>query len=215
MNNPIRFIDPDGMDVDWFKNAESKTLEWRNSQEKTIKDDKGTWNNIGEELLTFNGEKLTYHTQEKLEDGNLKLNSKLFEAVSGRMQSDEKFDYSKEAQATPFSGPIPEGDYSINPSGIQWWTDQSFITRTEALIGKGTWPGGLISWGVARTWISPQEISVTKPSTGQSVIRNNFSLHGGISPGSAGCIDLTDKDLPFFRMLEKSKETEIRLRVTY
>ncbi len=58
-------------------------------------------------------------------------------------------------------------------------------------------------------------MNVTDPATGKSVLRNNFSIHGGTSPGSAGCIDLTNKDLPFFRMLEKSNESKIRLRVNY
>lgn len=136
---------------DWYENTSTGELEWRNSQDKTINDSRGSWNNIGEELLTFDGKNLTYHTQEKLSDGNLKLNSTSFSAVSGRQQEDGTFDYSKQAQAAPFSGPLPEGDYSINPSGIQWWTEQSFTTRTAGFVKKGTWPGGLFAWGVART----------------------------------------------------------------
>src|SRR5690554_1600551 len=216
-NNPVKYTDPTGMfeNDDWYENATTGELEWRNSQDATINDSRGSWNNIGEELLTFDGKNLTYYTQEKLSDGNLKLNSTSFSAVSGRQQEDGTFDYSKQAQATPFSGPLPEGDYSINPSAIQWWTNQSFTTKTAALVKKGTWPGGLFAWGVARSWISPKEVNVTNPTTGESILRNNFSIHGGTSPGSAGCIDLTTKDLPFFRMLEKSKESKIRLRVSY
>jgi len=97
-------------------------LEWRNNQEATINDSRGRWNNIGQELVIFDGNNLTYYTQEKLSGGNLKLNSGSFSAVSGRQQKDGTFDYSKQAQATPFICPLPEGDYSINPSAIQWWT---------------------------------------------------------------------------------------------
>jgi len=220
-NNPINLIDPTGMSAkttdgdDWYENANTLELEWRNSKERKIEDDQGTWNNIGEELLTFNGENLNYYTQEEGKDGNLKLKISSFSAVSGRQQADGTFNYSQQAQATPFSGPLPEGDYSIKPSEIQWWTNQSVMTRTAAPFKKGTWPGGIVSWGLGRTWISPQEVNVTNPITGNNVLRNNFSIHGGTGPGSAGCIDLTSQDLPFFRALERSKESSIRLRVKY
>ena len=42
-----------------------------------------------------------------------------------------------------------------------------------------------------------------------------ISLNMKVSPGSTGCIDLTNKDFSFFRMLEKSNEHKIRLRVNY
>lgn len=222
LHNPVRYTDPTGMVVenaqspdDWYENTKTGELVWKNNQAETITDDTGTWKNVGEELLTFDGEKLTYYTQEELDDGNLKLHSKSFDAVSGTQLEDGTFDYSKEAQAAPFLGPLPEGDYTVNPNEIQWWTDQSFITRTAAFLKKGTWPGGIFAWGAARVWLNPEKVSVKNPATGKNVIRDNFSIHGGAFPGSAGCIDCTYNAVPFFRMLEKSKENSIRLRVDY
>ena len=215
MNNPIRLIDPNGMFEDWYENEETGQLVWKNSEEETITDDAGTWNNVGSELITFDGNDLTYYTQEKDEEGNLSLKGTTFEAASGRQQEDGTFDYSEKAQATPFTGPLPEGDYSISPSEIQWWADQSIPTKTAAFIGKGQWPGGLISWGNARVWLNPQEVNVIDPSTGLPIMRNNFSIHGGWVLGSAGCIDMTSNDLPFFRMLGQSKESNIKVRVNY
>ena len=46
------------------------------------------------------------------------------------------------------------------------------------------WPGGESSWGQHRIWLEPAPGTVTHG-------RSGFSIHGGDTPGSAGCIDLT------------------------
>ena len=49
-------------------------------------------------------------------------------------------------------------------------------------------------------------------SKGQAVTRNNFFIHGGAEAGSAGCIDLWDKNELFFEKflhyVEKHKGEE-------
>lgn len=43
----------------------------------------------------------------------------------------------------------------------------------------GSFPGGAYAWGNGRIWIN-----------GTKFGRSGFSIHGGYSPGSAGCIDV-------------------------
>ena len=134
-------------------------------------------------------------------------------AVSGRPLDDGTFDYSISRQKMKSTGPIPAGNYTIDPQKIQWWTDQDRKTRTAALLGfigvkAGTWPGGPLAWGVGRTWITPNGSEVYG--------RSGFTIHGGASPGSAGCIDLMGNDLRFFSTLQNySHLNYIPLKVTY
>lgn len=62
------------------------------------------------------------------------------------------------------------------------------MTPTQAFIGEylgvGAWRGGWRSWGFQRIWIHPMAGTNTFG-------RSNFSIHGGMTPGSRGCIDLT------------------------
>ena len=48
----------------------------------------------------------------------------------------------------------------------------------------GEWPGSEYSWGNSRIWLEPSKETNTYG-------RDDFSIHGGWFPGSAGCIDLT------------------------
>ncbi|MEI6708930.1 MAG: tlde1 domain-containing protein [Methylococcales bacterium] len=75
------------------------------------------------------------------------------------------FDYSVERQGIPNNGPIPEGEYWIQPSQLR-----EFL-----------WAGD--SWGCARITIHPQTATNTYS-------RGGFFIHGGKVFGSIGCIDL-------------------------
>ena len=213
VNNPILNFDPKG--EDWFENSETGQLMWLKDDVDVYENDNGTWNNIGTELLDFDGENLTYYTQGTNDDGEMFLKVNRYKARSGKMKDDETFDYSEKAQAQPSKGPLPEGTYSINPQRIQWWEDESFMQKSAAAIGKGTWPGGQISWGPARAWINPGEVLINDPGTGQSVTRGGFTIHGGYEFGSSGCIDLGQNARDFFEQLESSGSNNIRLRVSF
>lgn len=135
-------------------------------------------------------------------------------AVSGRPLDDGSFSYSISRQKEKGVGPLPAGNYSIRPNSIQWWTEQSSVQRTLAFLGlagikAGRWPGGMYSWGVARIDIFPEQSTVLYG-------RQGFTIHGGMSQGSAGCIDLTINDLIFFRLLEHYQYLDcIPLQVKY
>lgn len=210
-NNPINNIDPDGRD--WYQNNDGKQV-WFNNRNASYTDDDGIeWSNIGEERLFFGGKNLIYYTQSEDENGNLSLNMEVFDAVSGR--ENNGFDYSEENQAAKGSGPIPEGDYSINPSLVQSYSDLSFAQKAASKIGRGQWPGGRYAWGENRVWIDPSSVEVTNPSTGKTVTRTDMSIHGGSVPGSAGCIDCHKDAQRFFNSLSKSEQRRIPLRVKY
>ncbi|MCD6544019.1 MAG: RHS repeat-associated core domain-containing protein, partial [Flavobacteriaceae bacterium] len=214
-NNPILNVDPDGKD--WFENKDGDLM-WRKTKgdngDKLTTTDDVEWTNIGDELLMFNGEQLHFFTQSENEDGELVLGLDSFDSVSGR-EEEGSFNYSEERQATNDEGPIPEGDYSIAPSKIQYYSDLSIIQKAYSFIDSGEWPGGKFAWGKNRVWINPSAVDVVNPVTGETVTRTNMSIHGGSSPGSAGCIDCHKNADKFFNKLRQSRSKSIRLRVIY
>ena len=93
-------------------------------------------------------------------------------------------------------GPIPEGKYILKKDhfnharDMQWWELLAHMEPTASTILGGlkwsSWPGGRAAWGMHRIWVHP--------AAGNDLQgRRGFSIHGGTSPGSAGCIDLTDQ----------------------
>lgn len=121
-----------------------------------------------------------------------------FPAVSGSRNDKGLFDYSVERQKVPFKGPIPEGDYWIQPS--QMWENGLFKR------------GSRIAWGNFRLTIHPYPATATHG-------RGGFFIHGGSNPGSAGCIDLTmymDKFVEKLKQeLEGLPECYVALNVDY
>ena len=62
------------------------------------------------------------------------------------------------------------------------------------------WPQLLwheLSWGISRVWLEPSNKTNTYG-------RDNFSIHGGWWPGSAGCIDLTGQIDKFTNWFENN-----------
>lgn len=109
----------------------------------------------------------------------------MYPAVSGKRNKQGRFDYSVDRQKIPFQGPIPEGEYWIQPS--EMWENNWFksMIRTPHT-----------AWGNFRSTIHPY------PST-ETHGRGGFFLHGGTVPGSAGCIDLTSHMDVFVETLKK------------
>jgi len=102
---------------------------------------------------------------------------KVYSAVSGKPDDRGNFTYTMERQTIEKKGPIPEGKYWISPSQLQENHFYRIFNPTAA-------------WG--DNWITIHPY----PST-ETYGRGGFFIHGGNSPGSAGCIDLTThmKDL--------------------
>lgn len=86
-------------------------------------------------------------------------------------------------------GPLPEGVWSVQQGEYQNIFNYpfrgliaGFFSTPEAKLGN--WPGSIIAWGVERVWVFPEKDTETYG-------RKDFSIHGGLFPGSAGCIDMT------------------------
>ena len=125
-------------------------------------------------------------------------------AVSGRPSYQDP-SYQREKG----KGPLPEGMYLARQSKYQERSEQNFIERAISLApGKWTaWPGGSIAWGEQRVWLEPSKDTNTYG-------RDNFSIHGGSVPGSAGCIDLTGQ-MSEFAQWYKENDKDIIIHVKY
>ena len=147
--------------------------------------------------IPFDGNYLTTIAQDK---NGVKITQRL-PAVSGKPQNGF-FDYSPQRQQEKDQGPVPEGEYIINPQKIDRPTPLDKIIGVVGsgwLFGKkfGAYPGGEFAWGNCRTNINQT------PKQKEESGRSGFFIHGGTTPGSKGCIDLLDKDVEFCNFIEK------------
>ena len=138
--------------------------------------------------MTFNGQdvKLYKHGQN---DGTRLQKGQLQNKLSGQSGGD---DYqSRVHQNVPDKGPIPEGTYYADQDQRQNITALDAVVGTGigianklgANIHRGAWNGGPVSWGTKRVWLRPDANTNTYG-------RSGFSIHGGLTKGSAGCIDI-------------------------
>lgn len=119
-------------------------------------------------------------------------------AVSGRPGYQ-----SPKYQGTVDKGPLPEGRWRARQDRHQRFEDVPVWGKIKSYVGGGPWPGATRSWGENRIWLEPLEGTDVKG-------RSNFGIHGGTVPGSAGCIDLTEKMKDFTKEFKNiGKDVEI------
>ena len=146
--------------------------------------------------LSFDGVTLAIHRKR---GGVIRFN-----AVSGRPGAGADgrpvFDYSKDRQEKANVGPIPEGDYWIDPAEL--WANNPL-----KWVKNAPW-----AWGSHRITIHPYRRTDT-------YCRGGFFIHGGWVAGSAGCIDLTARMPIFVAQLKaevgESRSCRISLTVAY
>lgn len=167
--------------------------------------------------MEFDGQKLTL----QVDDGH-KIIRHSVPAVSGRPQDDGSFSYDKARQHMPDKGPLPEGTYPVNLQDLQYLKDVPAWNRVVGILSpawaavggkkKGLFPGDKPAWGVGRI-----PIQTTAQQLKESGRTGGFFIHGGGTPGSAGCIDVVDRDRHFFDVVEKYRgaQTNIPLKVDY
>ena len=119
-------------------------------------------------------------------DGNRLQNGQLQDNLNGQSGAD---DYQSGIyQDVPNKGPIPEGTYYADQDQRQSLTLKNIALKLGEKLGfninqKSNWSGNPISWGTSRVWLRPDANTNTYG-------RSGFSIHGGLTKGSAGCIDI-------------------------
>ena len=127
--------------------------------------------------IEFNGQNVDLYKYGQY-DGTRLQNGQLQYNLNGQSGGD---DYqSKIHQDVPNKGPIPEGTYYANQNQRQ---NITVLDAAAGIIGHGKWPGQLPAWGTKRVWLQPDANTNTYG-------RSGFTIHGGWSKGSAGCIDI-------------------------
>jgi Domain of unknown function (DUF4157) len=90
------------------------------------------------------------------------------------------------------NGPIPEGEYQFRYEQIATFSAAEQLQMT--LGGHYTDPFGTSlhggDWGSGRVALRPVKILPGKKGCGDTKTRSGFFLHGGVLPGSSGCIDI-------------------------
>lgn len=127
---------------------------------------------------------------------------KSWSAVSGRPGYQ-----GAENQGDKNKGPLPEGEWVLRQDQLQNIDKLSEWERLKGRFGGSSWPGLEDFWGKTRIWLEPGEGTDTKG-------RGGFSVHGGKTPGSAGCIDLTDQ-MEGFANYFKGMGKNVKVRVDY
>jgi hypothetical protein len=97
------------------------------------------------------------------------------------------WDYSYERQASENIGGLPQGLYSI--------TCKESGSLSNGNIKKHG--RDVMAWGNYHWQLVPDDKTDTRGRR-----RNSFTIHGGLFPGSAGCIDLTSGDAKFKKYLK-------------
>ena len=143
------------------------------------------------QYAVFDGKKFTLYENDK------PIMS--WDAVSGA-----KGYQSPKYQSVKDKGTIPEGTYVARQSELQHLSIKNAII---GLAGRGKWPGSEYSWGNSRVWLEPSKETNTYG-------RDDFSIHGGWVPGSAGCIDLTS-NIDNFIALFDYMGNDLIIRVEY
>lgn len=121
-------------------------------------------------------------------------------AISGRDGKQRPSD-----QNLAFVGPLTEGRYSVSSDSIQPMT--TFDAMAGLVPGHGRFPGSVVAWGSERAPLVPESTSTNG--------RGHFFIHGGLVPGSAGCIDLGPNEKAYFDALRATGESTHDVVVRY
>ncbi len=207
-NNPPRFIDPDGLfEIETGKIEKGDNLTVIAKQLNDKYKTNLTVDQIAKANDIKDANKIKAGNFIKLPGADVELNFDLkslkvtdanysidMPGLEWKSTSGREGYQSSEFQDVQDRGPIPEGQYKVDPARTQSISDIDSWDRFKGNFGGGTWPGLEKSWGEHRTWLTPSNGTNTYG-------RGGFTIHGGSVPGSAGCIDLTSRNNSFHNWL--------------
>jgi hypothetical protein len=115
------------------------------------------------------------------------------------------------------NGPIPEGEYQFRYEQIATFSASEQMQMT--LGGHYTDPFGAGlhggDWGSGRVALNPVRILPGKKGCGDTKTRSGFFLHGGVLPGSSGCIDIGNAGMDSVVKLLAGFRGRIVVKVAY
>lgn len=139
------------------------------------------------EHLNFNGCRLVYY-----DDNGNEVRS--WQAVSGLPGT------SREDQFKYGIGPIPEGTYTVDPSQSTYRFDGKVVNNPFSAIPPAVFIPSHPVWynddGLGRAWGNYRTPIIGPNAPGRT---GGYFLHGGSTPGSAGCIDMTSDNDAFHK----------------
>lgn len=113
------------------------------------------------------------------------------------------FDYSAPRQLLRSEGPLPQGCYFIR-SDHEDSADGANNPKGQSSFRHKYWPW-TDAWGDYSWPLFPYPATNTNDSTGNP--RSGFFVHGGLAPGSAGCIDLcNDSDTALHEFMDEIRK---------
>jgi hypothetical protein len=115
------------------------------------------------------------------------------------------------------NGPIPEGEYQFL---VTQMTTFSTVERYRMLLGGSyTDPFGRSlhggDWGAGRVALNKIRVLPGPRGCGNTATRSGFYLHGGIMPGSSGCIDIGNDGFDRLVSLLAGYRLPVRVTVRY
>jgi len=105
-----------------------------------------------------------------------------------------EFDMSKKRQGIKNEGPLPEGEWFIETCEEYSKDSGEPVKKFRARHKDNSGPWGDYNWP-----ITPMPGTDTRN-------RDGFNIHGGTTWGSAGCVDLRDKDKDFHDFMDRVRK---------
>jgi hypothetical protein len=115
------------------------------------------------------------------------------------------------------NGPIPEGTFQFSAGQLATFSTAEQVKMLPG--GNYTDPFGVSlhggDWGAGRVPLTPVSVVAAPKGCGNTKTRSGFFLHGGVMPGSSGCIDVGNNGVDQFVKLLSGYTGKVVVTVKY